>query len=88
MRSGTVNGSKMRRLRERKKLKLGPFAALCGQQLGKPVHITTINKIEKGQRQPSPELYDAICEALGCSWDDLLAPTPADSSPSRSAGAA
>lgn len=88
MRSGTVNGSEMRRRRERKKLTLGPFAALCGQHLGKPVHITTINKIEKNQRQPSAELYEAICGALGCEWDDLLMPAGAHSSAYRSAGAA
>ena len=88
MRSGTVNGSEMRRRRERKKLKLGPFAALCGQNLGKPVHITTINKIEKNQRQPSAELYEAICGALECDWDDLLMPTRANRSATRSAGAA
>lgn len=88
MRSATVNGSEMRRRRERKTLTIGHVATLCSQQLGRPVHITTINKIEKDQRQPSPELYEAICSALGCNWEDLLLPTTANSSASRSAGAA
>lgn len=88
MRSATVNGSEMRRRRERKTLTIGRVATLCSQHLGRPVHITTINKIEKDQRQPSAELYEAICKALGCEWDDLLMATDADSSATRSAGAA
>lgn len=76
MLSATVNGSKMRQVREGKELTLDALAARCAKRLRKPVHRTTLNKIERGQRQPSAKLYGAIWRSLGCcDKDELLMPT-------------
>ena len=78
MLSVTVNGPKMRQVREGKELTLDALAARCARRLRKPVHRTTLNKIERGQRQPSARLFGAICRSLDCDKSELLLPDVAE----------
>lgn len=60
----TANGPAIRDLRKKRDLTLEGTAALLAQQLGHPVDISTISKIETGSRDASDELVDALCVVL------------------------
>jgi transcriptional regulator with XRE-family HTH domain len=73
MRYATVDGPKLRELRKERALSLRATAALIAERLGlSTVHVTTLSKIETGDRQPSDELFDAWCDVLGGDRDKLV----------------
>lgn len=72
MRYATVDGPKLRELRKERDLSLRATATLIAERLGlSTVHVTTLSKIETGDRQPSDELFGAWCEVLGGDRDEL-----------------
>lgn len=64
MRSVTVNGQALMALREERGLNQVRLAALLAEELGSPVHPTTISKYETEKIQPSPRRFSAICRVL------------------------
>ena len=64
-------GARLRRLRTRAGWSLEQLATQTGERLGRKVHFTTLSKIEKSQRNPSPDLLDAVAKALGTSVEAL-----------------
>lgn len=68
----TADGRALWELRDERGLTLEGTAALLAAKLGRPVHITTISKIENDQRQPSDELFDALVEVLDGDRNKLI----------------
>jgi transcriptional regulator with XRE-family HTH domain len=64
MRSVTVNGQALMALREERGLNQVKLAALLAEELGSPVHPTTISKYETEAIQPSPKRFSALCRVL------------------------
>lgn len=75
MRSAVIDGTKLREFREDRELSGMVLAALLTQELGRPVHHSTIYRLESGKRQPSPKLFGALCRILRCDKADLATPT-------------
>jgi transcriptional regulator with XRE-family HTH domain len=65
------SGAKARVRREQLGLTIGQLAKRC-QDNGHDVHLSTISKAEIGTIKPSPGLFKAIVDALGCKSSDLL----------------
>lgn len=72
MRSGTVNAPRLIEICEDRELTATQLAALVSEQLGRRVDPGTIYKIMRGVRQPSAQMFGAICRALKCRKNDLL----------------
>ena len=60
----------VRRLRESRALSQRDLAALA------KLSVTTINRIESGQRKPMPRTVRKLAEALGVTPEELLAEQP------------
>jgi len=60
----------VRRLRELRALSQRDLAALA------KLSVTTINRIESGQRKPMPRTVRKLAEALGVTPEELLAEQP------------
>lgn len=73
MRSAVIDGDKLREFREDRELSGTVLAALLAQDLGRPVHSSTIYRLESGKRQPSAKLFGAICRILRCEKTELIA---------------
>lgn len=72
MQSGTINRTRLVELREAQELTVDQLAALISSELGRRVVPATIYKIQQGRRQPSAQLFGAICRSLRCSKDELF----------------
>lgn len=73
MRSAVIDGHKLRSFREDRELSGMVLAALLAQELGRPVHASTIYRLESGKRQPSAKLFGALCRVLRCQKSELIA---------------
>jgi len=60
----------VRRLRELRALSQRDLAALA------KLSVTTVNRIESGQRKPMPRTVRKLAEALGVTPEELLAEQP------------
>lgn len=78
MRSAVIDGDKLREFREDRELSGTVLAALLAQDLGRPVHSSTIYRLESGKRQPSAKLFGAICRILRCEKTELIASVRAE----------
>ncbi|MEU4224385.1 helix-turn-helix transcriptional regulator [Nonomuraea sp. NPDC026600] len=78
MRSAVIDGDKLREFREDRELSGTVLAALLAQDLGRPVHSSTIYRLESGKRQPSAKLFGAICRILRCEKTELIASARAE----------
>lgn len=68
MRSANFDRHRALYLRERAKLSQAELATKVG------VHQTAISLIESGKREPSFEMAEAICRALGVPDGELITP--------------
>ncbi len=62
--------SNLRRLRELRALSQRELAALA------KLSVTTVNRIETGQRKPMPRTVRKLAEALGVTPEELLTEQP------------
>lgn len=72
MRSRTLNGPRLREIREERALTLLQLAAKVGESLGNSVAESTISNWERGTRQPTAKHFKALCEALDLPRETLL----------------
>lgn len=72
MQSVTIDGVRLRAIREDRELTTTKLAALISIELDRKVSQSTITKYEMGHRQPRPQMFGALCRALRCSKSDLL----------------
>jgi repressor LexA len=68
--------NKVRLVRRSKLLTMEQLAAKIGEIRGQPVHLTTIAKIERSQRQLSGEMLSAIAQALDVPPEVLVENVP------------
>lgn len=59
-----IPSNKVRKIRKQKQLTMEQLAEKVSAIRGKPMHLTTIAKIERSQRQLSGEMLSAIAQAL------------------------
>jgi repressor LexA len=59
-----IPANKVRQVRKAKRLTMDQLAEKVGAIRGQPMHLTTIAKIERSQRQLSGEMLAAIAQAL------------------------
>lgn len=67
MKTQTIDGSRLRRIREEKGLTQNELARLCG------ITHSNVSRMESGHRQPSGKTFNLFCEHLGVSRESLLA---------------
>lgn len=64
MTDSAIPSNKVRAVRKSKRLTMQDLADRVGEIRGSPMHLTTIAKIERSQRQLSGEMLAAIAQAL------------------------
>lgn len=77
MLSAKVDAIRLREIREERELTGSQVAALLSKELGRPVHETTVYKIEQGTRQPGARFFGAMCRVLRAERAELLIPNDA-----------
>lgn len=76
MSAKSVPDNRVREVRKQQGLTMEDLAERVGKYLEKPVHFTTIAKIERSQRGLSGEMLRAIADSLGVPPDQLVDQAP------------
>jgi transcriptional regulator with XRE-family HTH domain len=76
MTSQRVNGNAVRDLRRAIGLSGAELCRRVEAKLGRPLSAPHLTNIEKGDKQPSPDLARAIAEVLGVTLATIADPTP------------
>lgn len=71
-----LDGNAVRDLRKALGLSQGQLCQVVAKRAGRPLSVPHLCNIEKGHKDPSPGLAQAIADALGVSIATISNPTP------------